>query len=117
MRSLLGIDWYASRRKRAEMSSPPPPAVAATRDRNYVTRLDETWGAGVDNQEKENEIVPLSKKQKIKAGEILWQSNCAHAFLVQLRVLYIRSQAFCTRIKAGDHSAVETIWKVCNTEL
>jgi len=78
---------------------------------------EETWGAGVDTQEKENEIVPLSKKQKIKAGEVLRQSNCAHAFLVQLRVLYIRSQAFCTRIKAGDHSAVETIWNVCNTEL
>jgi len=52
---------------------------------------EETWGAGVDTQEKENEIVPLSKKQKIKAGEVLRQSNCAHTFLVQLRVLYIRS--------------------------
>jgi len=80
-------------------------------------RANETWGAGVVIQEKENEIVPLSKKQKIQAGDVLRQSNCAHAFLVQLRVLYIRSQAFCTRIKAGDHSAVETIWNVCNTEL
>ena len=77
----------------------------------------ETWGARIDTQEKENEIVPLSKKQKIKAGEVLRQSNCAHAFLVQLRVLYIRSWTFCTRIKAGDHSVVETIWNVCNTEL
>ena len=51
----------------------------------------ETWGAGVYTQEKEFEFVPLLKKQKIYSGQGLRLSNCAHALLVQLCILYIRS--------------------------
>ena len=59
----------------------------AQRVRNWPL-LAETWGAGVDTQEKEFEFVPLLKKQKIYSGQGLWLQLCLYVTGTTLRPIY-----------------------------